>query len=224
MEDHRTSLSADCDIPEDFVLLRQGGVPLYNFGAVVDDMMMEITLVARGRDHMVNTPPQLLLYEAFGARPPAFAHLPMMLAPNGEKLSKRHGAVSVFEYRDQGYAPGAVLNVLARFGWSFGDREIFSLPDLVAAFDWKNCGRGDGKFDPKKFLAINHAHLKDAKLVPDAEYVSRVQPFLEARGLEAADPKPALFTVRERASTQTIRRPSRRGRRWTATIAHPKWR
>src|SRR5262249_43393687 len=136
---------------QDFILLRRDGVPIYNFGAVVDDMTMEITLVARGRDHMVNTPPQIMLYEAFGAKIPEFAHLPMMLAPNGEKLSKRHGAVSVTEYRDQGYNPRAVLNYLARFGWSHGDQEVFSLDELIAAFDWEHCNRSDGKFDAKKF-------------------------------------------------------------------------
>ena len=194
---------------QDFVLLRSDGVPLYNFGAVVDDMTMEITLVARGRDHMVNTPPQVLLYEAFGAKVPELAHLPMMLAPSGEKLSKRHGAVSVTEYRDTGYAPHAVLNYLARFGWSHGDQEIFSLGDLVQAFSWEACGRGDGKFDPKKFLAIQHEHLKSPRLMPDAEYATRVRPFLEARGIGGRGPDPvddaklakAIGTVRERART-----------------------
>lgn len=188
---------------QDFVLLRPDGVPLYNCGAVVDDMTMGVTLVARGRDHMVNTPPQILLYEAFGARVPDFAHLPMMLAPSGEKLSKRHGAVSVSEYRDQGYAPHAVLNYLARFGWSHGDEEIFSLDRLVDAFDWEHCGRGDGKFDPKKFLAINQAHLRDPALVADGDYAARTLPFLKARGLTPtlAEVKPVLPAIRERATT-----------------------
>jgi glutamyl-tRNA synthetase len=189
---------------QDFVLLRSDGVPLYNFGAVVDDVTMGITLVARGRDHMVNTPPQILLYEAFGAKVPEFAHLPMMLAPNGEKLSKRHGAVSVTEYRDQGYSPRAVLNYLARFGWSHGDQEVFSLDELVQAFDWESCNRSDGKFDAKKFLAINHEHLKQQRLTGDDEYVERVLPFLAARGLpglDAARVKPAIGMIRERATT-----------------------
>jgi glutamyl-tRNA synthetase len=189
---------------QDFVLLRSDGVPLYNFGAVVDDVTMGITLVARGRDHMVNTPPQILLYEALGARPPTFAHLPMMLAPNGEKLSKRHGAVSVGEYRDQGYSPRAVLNYLARFGWSFGDQEVFSIDELVAAFDWDACNRGDGKFDAKKFLAINHEHLKQSRLTPDDEYAERVLPFLEKRGLAGLDRervKSTIWLIRERATT-----------------------
>jgi len=189
---------------QDFVLLRSDGVPLYNFGAVVDDMTMEITLVARGRDHMINTPPQIMLYEAFGRRPPEFAHLPMMLAPSGEKLSKRHGAVSVGEYKDTGYAPNAVLNYLARFGWSHGDQEVFSKEELVAAFSWEACGRGDGKFDGKKFLSINHEHLKAERLLGTDEYAARTLPFLEARGLPGvgADAvKRALYTIRERATT-----------------------
>jgi glutamyl-tRNA synthetase len=189
---------------QDFVLLRSDGVPLYNFGAVIDDMTMGITLVARGRDHMVNTPPQLLLYEAFGRRPPDFAHLPMILAPNGEKLSKRHGAVSATEYRDQGYAPGAVLNYLARFGWSHGDQEVFSIDELIAVFDWEDCNKSDGKFDAKKFLAINHEHLKSERLMPTDEYARRLLPFLEKRGFQGLLPESVVSTVpliRERATT-----------------------
>ena len=189
---------------QDFVLLRSDGVPLYNFGAVVDDMTMEITMVARGRDHMINTPPQILLYEAFGKKVPDFAHLPMMLNQKGEKLSKRDGAVGVFEYRDLGYAPGAVLNYLARFGWSHGDQEIFSRDELIAAFSWDACGRGDGKFDPKKFVSINQEHLKSDKLVSSDDYAKRTVPFLKARGIERAsegDVARSLFTIRDRAQT-----------------------
>jgi glutamyl-tRNA synthetase len=188
---------------QDFVLLRSDGVPLYNFGAVVDDAAMGVTLVARGRDHMVNTPPQIMIYEALGRSAPDFAHLPMMLAPNGEKLSKRHGAVSVTEYRDQGYSPNAVLNYLARFGWSHGDQEVFSRGELVDAFDWEHCNRSDGKFDAKKFLAINHEHLKTPRLTGDAEYAARVSPFLAARGLEVspARAEPVVALIRERATT-----------------------
>jgi len=188
---------------QDFVLLRSDGVPLYNFGAVVDDMTMAISLVARGRDHMVNTPPQILLYDAFGRQPPAFAHLPMMLAPNGEKLSKRHGAVSVAEYREKGYAPRAVLNYLARFGWSHGDQEVFSLDDLVAAFDWEHCNRADGKFDAKKFLAINHEHLKSPRLTDDRSYAEQTAPFLKARGLDVSrdEIERTVWLIRERATT-----------------------
>ena len=189
---------------QDFVLIRSDGVPLYNFGAVVDDASMGITLVARGRDHMVNTPPQIMLYEAFGAKLPEFAHLPMMLAPSGEKLSKRHGTVSVTEYRDQGYSPAGVLNYLVRFGWSHGDQEVFSIPQLIEAFNWEACGKGDGKFDAKKFLAIQHEHLKSQTLTPDAEYTERVTPFLGLRGLHTlskSDVQNTIGTVRERSRT-----------------------
>jgi glutamyl-tRNA synthetase len=153
---------------------------------------------------MVNTPPQILLYEAFGARIPEFAHLPMMLASSGEKLSKRHGAVSVGEYRDKGYAPLAVLNYLVRFGWSSGDEEVFSREELIAKFDWAACGRGDGKFDEKKFLAIQHEHLKSPALMPEAEYARRVAPFLAKRGIERFDEASllrALPAIRDRAHT-----------------------
>ena len=188
---------------QDFVLLRSDGVPLYNFGAVVDDITMGITLVARGRDHMVNTPPQIMLYQALGGALPEFAHLPMMLNQSGAKLSKRDGAVGVFEYRDAGYTPMAVLNYLVRFGWSFGDKEVFSKDELIAAFSWDHCGKPDGKFDPKKFAAIQFEHLKSEALVPDDEYVTRVLPFLEAKGISVgpSDVKRALYTIRERGTT-----------------------
>jgi glutamyl-tRNA synthetase len=188
---------------QDFVLLRSDGVPLYNFGAVVDDVTMEISMVARGRDHMINTPPQIMLYEALGAKVPDFAHLPMMLAPSGEKLSKRHGAVSTAEYRDKGFSPNAVLNYLARFGWAHGDQEIFSKEELIAAFSWEACGRGDGKFDEKKFLSINHEHLKTERLVSAQEYAARTVPFLAQRGVTASSDQVAraLYTIRERART-----------------------
>ncbi len=195
---------------QDFVLVRSDGVPLYNFGAVVDDSAMEISLVARGRDHMVNTPQQILIYEALGAKPPDFAHLPMMLAPNGEKLSKRHGAVSVGEYKAQGYLPDAVLNYLVRFGWSHGDQEVFSKDELIEAFNWEACGKGDGKFDAKKFMAVQQAHMKDndAKGQPltSAEtWKTGARDFLAKRGIENVDDakldKAMKHGVRNRART-----------------------
>jgi glutamyl-tRNA synthetase len=131
------------------------------------------------------------------------AHLPMMLAPNGEKLSKRHGAVAVGEYEAQGYTPEAVLNYLVRFGWSHGDQEVFSLKELVDAFNWEACGRGDGKFDAKKFLAIQHEHLKTPRLTPGDVYVERVEPFLAKRGLafDRALVAKSIPMIRERATT-----------------------
>lgn len=187
---------------QDAVLMRSDGVPLYNLGAVVDDITMGITLVARGRDHMINTPIQILLYRALGVTPPAFAHLPMMLTPKGEKLSKRFGAVSVQEYRDQGITPDALLNYLVRFGWSYGDEEIFSLKDLTQKFDWERCGKGDGKFDASKLSAISAEHLRRPELTSDAAFAERVLPFLAKRGITTVDPKAlslAIPLVRPRA-------------------------
>jgi glutamyl-tRNA synthetase len=188
---------------QDFVLIRTDGVPLYNFGAVVDDLTMKITLVARGRDHMINTPPQILLYEALGAPVPEFAHLPMMLNQKGAKLAKRDGAVGVSEYQNAGFTPMGLIGYLVRFGWSHGDQEIFSKEELIAAFSWDGCSRSDGRFDPKKSLALNHAQLKDPRLCPDAEYALRLVPFLAARGITTTEAAvlPLLPLVRERGQT-----------------------
>jgi glutamyl-tRNA synthetase len=192
------------DTQQDAVLMRSDGVPLYNLGAVVDDITMGITLVARGRDHMINTPVQILLYEALGHKPPAFAHLPMMLGADGQKLSKRHGAVAVGEYRDQGIHPAGLLNYLVRFGWSFGDEEIFSMAALTEKFSWERCSTSDGKYDAKKLAAIAFEHLKQPELTSDDAYAEGVLPFLEKRGITRADRATlvtALPLVRPRAQT-----------------------
>jgi len=189
---------------QDFVLVRTDGYPLYNLAAVVDDHAMDITLVARGRDHVGNTPQQILLYRAFGWEPPAFAHLPMMLSPKGEKLSKRHASVGVHDYQAKGYTPGAVLNYLARFGWSHGDQEVFSLDELVELFDWNDVNKSDGKFDDKKFADIAFEHLKQERLTSLDDYVAWVKPFLAARGIDAPSDellRKAVPSIRERART-----------------------
>jgi glutamyl-tRNA synthetase len=188
---------------QDAVIMRSDGVPLYNLGAVVDDVTMGITLVARGRDHMINTPIQIVLYQALGAPLPQFAHLPMMLNPKGDKLSKRDGAVSVADYRDQGIPPGALLNYLVRFGWSFGDEEVFTVPELIEKFDWERCGRGDGKFDAKKLAAIVFEHLKTPQRTSDEDYVAGVRGFLEQKGAVVTDAQvlAALPLYRERGQT-----------------------
>lgn len=190
------------DTIQDVVLVRSDGVPLYNFGCVVDDLTMGITLVARGRDHMINTPIQLLVYEALGAAPPAFGHLPMMLGKSGEKLSKRHGAVSVGEYRDQGVPPAGLLNYLVRFGWSFGDQEVFAMSELVDKFDWARTSRADGKFDAAKLTAIAFEHMKRADLIDDDAYVASVMPLLERYGtVDERKFRAVLPTIRPRART-----------------------
>ncbi len=186
---------------QDFVIVRPNGLPLYNLAAVVDDHEMGITLVARGRDHIGNTPQQILLYEALGWEVPQFAHLPMMLSPKGEKLSKRHAAVSVSEYRDKGYTSSAVLNYLVRFGWSSGDQEIFSRSQLIEAFNWDHVGKSDGKFDAAKFADVAFEHLKNPELTSEEEYLALVAPHLEAAGLEVDTEKlkQCLPLIRERA-------------------------
>ncbi|MEI8256390.1 MAG: glutamate--tRNA ligase, partial [Deltaproteobacteria bacterium] len=187
----------------DFVLLRTDGVPLYNFGAVVDDVTMAITLVARGKDHIVNTAPQILLYRAFDYPLPQFAHLPMMMANKNEKLSKRHGSVSVSEYRDKGFLPEGLLSYLVRFGWSHGDDEVFTLASLVEKFDWEHVGKSDGIYDFKKCVAINQKYL--ARVPTTEQLATEVVPFLAKRDLAVLRNHPSLeaavTTVRERSDT-----------------------
>lgn len=188
----------------DFVILRSGGLPLYSLACTVDDHLMGMTLVTRGREHIGSTPPQLLLYEALGFPPPEFAHLPLMLSPDGQKLSKRHAAVSVEEYRDRGYTAGGVANYLARFGWSFGDQEIFTRQELVELFDWSRLGKSDGKFDPKKFADVAFEHLKEPRLLSGADYAEAVLPWLSKRGLSVENAQrleAAVETIRPRAKT-----------------------
>lgn len=189
---------------QDFVLMRTDGYPLYNLAATIDDHLMEITLVARGRDHIGNTPQQILLYRAFGWEPPEFAHLPMMLSAKGEKLSKRNASVSVVEYREKGYSPMGILNYLVRFGWSSGDQEIFSRDELIEKFSWDHVNKGDGKFDEKKFADVVFEHLKQPALTSLDEYLAWVKPFLALRGIENPDEallRKAIPGIRERART-----------------------
>ena len=187
---------------QDFILLRPDGMPLYNFGCVVDDLTMGVTLVARGDDHVINTTPQILLYQALAAPVPSFAHMPMVLAPNGEKLSKRHAAVGVLEYRDMGYLPDGVINYLARLGWSYGDQEIFTRDELIEKFGWDRVGSTAGRYDAKKFLHVQAEHLR---MLPDAELARRTVPFLSRIGVEVEADDPALLKaipyVKPRAST-----------------------
>jgi len=169
---------------QDEVILRGDGVPLYNFGVVVDDLTMGITLVARGDDHVNNTARQILMYHGLGAALPVFAHLPMILGADGKRLSKRHGATSVTEYRDMGYLPQAVVNYLVRLGWSHGDQEIFTLEELVKYFDWTQVGATAGVFNLEKMLWVNHQWLRG---LDDAALARGALPFFQAAGLPATD-------------------------------------
>ena len=157
---------------DDLVILRGDGVPTYNFGVVVDDVDMDITHVIRGDDHVNNTPRQINIYKALGATLPKFAHVPMILGGDGERLSKRHGAVSVMQYRDDGFLPEAMVNYLARLGWSHGDEELFSREQLVEWFDFEHVSRSPARWDPEKLKWMNGEYLRR---IPDADLVSRLQ-------------------------------------------------
>jgi glutamyl-tRNA synthetase len=186
---------------QDEVILRSDRVPLYNFGAVVDDITMKVNLVGRGDDHVNNTARQILMYLALGYPVPAFAHFPMILGADKTRLSKRHGATSVTAYRDMGYLPQAVVNYLVRLGWSHGDQEIFSLDELVKAFDLKDVGQTAGVFNPDKMAWVNHEWLKK---LSDEELARRALPYFRAAGLPAEDDaklRHVCAVARERART-----------------------
>src|SRR4051794_2287511 len=147
---------------DDLVLLRADGVPTYNFGVVVDDLDMNITHVIRGDDHVNNTPRQIHIFNALKMGLPYFAHVPMILGADGERLSKRHGATSVIDYREQGYLPEALLNYLARLGWSHGNEEVFSKQQFVEWFDLKHVSQSAAQFNPEKLAWLNQQHIKAA--------------------------------------------------------------
>jgi glutamyl-tRNA synthetase len=186
---------------DDLVILRADGVPTYNFGVVVDDLDMDITHVIRGDDHVNNTPRQIHIFNALGKPLPQFAHLPMILGPDGERLSKRHGAVSVTQYRDEGYLPEALLNYLARLGWSHGDAEIFSTRQLVEWFDLQNVSGSPARFDPEKLKWLNQHYLKAA---PDERLEPMVESELKKRNVAIGNGPPlarVIALLKERANS-----------------------
>lgn len=145
---------------DDLILIRSDGNPTYNFAVVVDDWDMQITHVIRGDDHINNTPRQINLFKALKAPVPIFAHLPMILGDDGKRLSKRHGAVGVMQFREEGFLPHALLNYLVRLGWSHGDQELFSMDEMIAAFDLKHVSRGVSSFNYDKLYWINQHYQK----------------------------------------------------------------
>lgn len=160
---------------DDLVLQRADGIPTYNFAVVVDDITMGVTQVIRGEDHIPNTPRQLVIYEALEVTPPLFAHMPLMLGKDRAKLSKRHGAVSVTAYREQGYLPHALVNYLARLGWSHGDQEIFSREELIQFFTLDHVTKSPGVFDEEKLQWLNSQYIKE---MPPLELARELTPFL----------------------------------------------
>src|SRR5689334_2109056 len=148
---------------DDLIIARSDGTPTYNFCVVVDDADMGVTHVIRGDDHLNNTPRQMNMLLALGKTPPVYAHVPMILGPDGAKLSKRHGAVSVLEYQDQGYLPEALLNYLVRLGWSHGDQEYFTRDEMIAAFDVRDINKAASALNPEKMLWLNQQHMVRAQ-------------------------------------------------------------
>jgi len=186
---------------DDLIIARSDGTPTYNFCVVVDDADMGVTHVIRGDDHLNNTPRQLNMLLALGKQPPVYAHVPMILGPDGAKLSKRHGAVSVLQYQEDGYLPDALLNYLVRLGWSHGDQEFFTRAEMIAAFDVRDINKAASAMNMEKLLWLNQQHLirTDPK-----EIVPHLAWHLARLGIEAKDPgllEGIIVAQRERAKT-----------------------
>ncbi len=187
---------------EDFIILRSDKTPTYHLVVVVDDAEMGISHVIRGDDHINNTPKQIPLYKALNFEIPEFAHLPMIMGADKARLSKRHGATSVIAYKEMGYLPEALLNYLARLGWSHGDDEIFTMDELIEKFSLDNVGKSAGIFNPDKLLWLNTHYIKNG----DTERLANLTlPFFEELGVDNADADPGLQdkieTLKERAKT-----------------------
>jgi len=186
---------------DDLIIARSDGTPTYNFTVVIDDHDMGITHVIRGDDHLNNTPRQMNMLAALGAKVPVYAHLPMILGPDGAKLSKRHGAVDIREYQRQGYLPEAMLNYLVRLGWSHGDKEIFSIDEMTSLFDIADINQSASAFNAEKLLWLNQQHMMAA---PAERIGQELVPYLKEAGLSPEDgpaPEDVARGFRERAET-----------------------
>jgi glutamyl-tRNA synthetase len=188
---------------DDLIIARSDGTPTYNFCVVVDDMDMQITHVIRGDDHLNNTPRQLNMLLALGAKAPVYAHLPMILGSDGAKLSKRHGAVSVLQYRDDGFLPEAVLNYLARLGWSHGDQEIFTIEEMIRLFDIADVNKSASAFNFEKLAWLNQQHMMR---VPAARIVPVLRWHLDREDIQASnDAQLEQIVVVQRERAKTVR-------------------
>lgn len=186
---------------DDLIIARSDGTPTYNLTVVVDDWDMDVTHVIRGDDHLNNTPRQINLYHALGASLPRFAHIPMVLGPDGSRLSKRHGAVSVLQYKEEGFLPEALLNYLVRLGWSYKDQEVFTIDEMVKYFDLEKVNSAPSTFNAEKLLWINQQHIQNT---PIDNLVKNLTPFMEAKGLDITqgpDISKVADLLRERAKT-----------------------
>ncbi|MGB9669805.1 MAG: glutamate--tRNA ligase, partial [Halothiobacillaceae bacterium] len=186
---------------DDLIIARSDGTPTYNLTVVVDDYDMGITHVIRGDDHLNNTPRQINIFRAMGAEPPVYAHLPMILGPDGTKLSKRHGAVSVMQYHEEGYLPEALLNYLVRLGWSHGDQEVFSREEMIRLFDVKDVNSSASAINPDKLLWLNQHYLKTSDPGHVARYLSWHLGNLGVDPAEGPALEDVVVALRERART-----------------------
>ncbi len=197
---------------DDLVIFRSDGYPTYNFAVVVDDLDMRITDVVRGDDHVNNTPRQINIYRALGANVPEFAHLPMILDPEGAKLSKRTGAADVMQYRDAGYLPHALLNYLVRLGWSHGDQEIFSIAEMTSLFDLKDVNAKASRLDPAKLGWLNQQYLKHDD---PADVGMHLAWHLRQQGYDLAHgPDPADIVIALRDRVQTLKEMAEKAAVW----------
>jgi glutamyl-tRNA synthetase len=186
---------------DDLIIARPDGSPTYNLTVVVDDADMEIDYVIRGDDHLNNTPRQINILNALGIEPPKYAHVPMILGDDGKRLSKRHGAVSVMQYREDGYLPEAVLNYLVRLGWSHGDQEVFSIDEMIELFALENCNKAASTFNSEKLRWLNHQYLMNSDPAHVAHHLSYHLGSLDIDPSKGPDIVAVVEAQREKAKT-----------------------
>jgi len=197
----RGKIGFDAKEIDDFVILRMDGFATYNFAVVIDDALMELSHIIRGDDHLINTPKQLLIYEALGLNIPLFAHVSMIHGADKTKLSKRHGATSVRAYREDGYLPEAMINYLTRLGWSYGDQEIFSKEELIDKFTLDNVGKSPSIFNLEKLQWLNAHYIKEK---PANELAELILPLMNEKGFNAENNNKLSMIIkqlRERSKT-----------------------
>ncbi len=186
---------------DDLIIARGDGSPTYNLTVVVDDADMEMDYVIRGDDHLNNTPRQINILKALGIEPPKYAHVPMILGGDGKRLSKRHGAVSVMSYRDEGYMPEALLNYLVRLGWSNGDQEIFSIDEMIELFSLEGCNKAASTFNPEKLQWLNHQYIMNSDPAHVAHHLSYHLGSIDIDPTQGPDIIEVIKAQREKAKT-----------------------
>lgn len=195
---------------DDLIIARSDGTPTYNFTVVVDDHDMKVTNVIRGDDHINNTPRQINILKAMGAQPPTYAHVPMILGTDGKRLSKRHGAVSVLQYREEGFLPEALLNYLVRLGWSHGDQEIFSMEEMIKYFDTQHINRAAAAFNTDKLLWLNQHYMKNGDISKTAKELAW---HMQKAGIDTTDGPTLEEIIRTQAErTKTVKEMAERSR------------